>query len=202
MRVLRKAFFVADEDRLTKHLQKFPAAQAAEAELQRLCQATRQHAAWQHQQRMVRLTRCLLLEYAMLKRARGWVDMNDIERAAQVLLADPVLSGWVQERLDARIKHLLIDEFQDTNPLQWQALHAWLSGYTGAGAGAGAAGGGVTALGGAGGGVGTGARGGATGARATVGAMGAGAAAGASLSSTASLRATRWRQGPARRRLL
>ncbi len=82
---------------------------------------------------MARLTRCLLLEYGMLKRARGWVDMNDIERAAQVLLADPVLSGWVQERLDARIKHLLIDEFQDTNPLQWQALHAWLSGYTGAG---------------------------------------------------------------------
>ena len=50
-----------------------------------------------------------------------------------MLLADPVLSGWVQERLDARIKHLLIDEFQDTNPLQWQALHAWLSGYAGAG---------------------------------------------------------------------
>jgi ATP-dependent helicase/nuclease subunit A len=96
--------------------------------------AQTQHAAWQHQQRMARLTRCLLLEYGMLKRARGWVDMNDIERAAQVLLADPVLSGWVQERLDARIKHLLIDEFQDTNPLQWQALHAWLSGYTGAGA--------------------------------------------------------------------
>jgi ATP-dependent helicase/nuclease subunit A len=59
--------------------------------------------------------------------------MNDIERAAQVLLGDEVLSGWVQERLDARVRHLLIDEFQDTNPLQWQALHAWLSGYAGAG---------------------------------------------------------------------
>ena len=44
-----------------------------------------------------------------------------------------MLSGWVQERLDARVRHLLIDEFQDTNPLQWQALHAWLSGYAGAG---------------------------------------------------------------------
>ena len=44
-----------------------------------------------------------------------------------------MLSGWVQERLDARVKHLLIDEFQDTNPLQWQALHSWLSGYAGAG---------------------------------------------------------------------
>ena len=31
------------------------------------------------------------------------------------------------------MRHLLIDEFQDTNPLQWQALHAWLSSYAGAG---------------------------------------------------------------------
>ncbi|MBC7470648.1 MAG: UvrD-helicase domain-containing protein, partial [Ramlibacter sp.] len=54
-------------------------------------------------------------------------------RAALTMLADPVLSGWVQERLDARVRHLLIDEFQDTNPLQWQALHSWLSGYAGAG---------------------------------------------------------------------
>jgi ATP-dependent helicase/nuclease subunit A len=58
--------------------------------------------------------------------------MNDVERAALVMLSDEVLSGWVQERLDARVGHLLIDEFQDTNPLQWQALHAWLSSYAGA----------------------------------------------------------------------
>jgi len=30
----------------------------------------------------------------------------------------------------------LIDEFQDTSPLQWHALHAWLAGYAGAGGGA------------------------------------------------------------------
>ncbi|WP_246072641.1 UvrD-helicase domain-containing protein [Extensimonas perlucida] len=133
---LRKALFVASADRLSNHLQKFAAAQEAEAELQMLLRARRQHAAWQHQQRMARLTRCLLAQFAALKRARGWVDMNDVERMAQRMLADPVLSGWVQERLDARVRHLLIDEFQDTNPLQWQALHAWLSGYAGAGGGA------------------------------------------------------------------
>lgn len=99
----------------------------------RVEQARGQHAAWLHHQRMLRLTRRLIEDYATLKRARGWVDMNDVERAAQRLLTDPVLSGWVQERLDVRVKHLLIDEFQDTNPLQWQALHAWLAGYTGAG---------------------------------------------------------------------
>ena len=99
----------------------------------RLLDARLQCDAWQYQQRMARLTRPLLAEFKALKRERGWVDMNDVERAAQVMLGDEVLSGWVQERLDARIRHLMIDEFQDTNPLQWQALYAWLSGYVGAG---------------------------------------------------------------------
>ena len=96
--------------------------------------ARQQHDAWAYQQRMARLARRLIVLFAALKRERGWIDMNDVERAAFSMLGDPVLSGWVQERLDARIKHLMIDEFQDTNPLQWQALSSWLSGYGGAGA--------------------------------------------------------------------
>ncbi|WP_235503945.1 MULTISPECIES: UvrD-helicase domain-containing protein [unclassified Acidovorax] len=133
---LRRAMFVAKEDRLSKNLEKFPAAQEAEPELQRLLVARRQHAAWQHQQRMARLARRLIAEFAAVKNQHGWVDMNDVERTALVMLSDPILSGWVQERLDARVRHLLVDEFQDTNPLQWQALHAWLSGYAGSGGGA------------------------------------------------------------------
>ena len=132
---LRKAFFVAAEDRLSKNLTKYEAAQEAEAELQRLCRASNQHQAWVHHQRLARLTRVLLKVYADLKRARGWVDMNDLESAAQRLLADAELSGWMQQRMDARVSQLLIDEFQDTNPLQWQALYGWLSAYAGAGPG-------------------------------------------------------------------
>ena len=108
--------------------------QAQELALQ-IAEATTQHEAWDYQQRMARLARLLLAEFAALKRERGWVDMNDVECAAQVMLSDEVLSGWVQERLDARVRHLMIDEFQDTNPLQWQALSNWLSGYGGAGGG-------------------------------------------------------------------
>jgi ATP-dependent helicase/nuclease subunit A len=134
--ILRSAFFVKDEDRLTKNLQKFEVAQQAEPELQRLCAAQQQHEAWLYQQRLTRLSRLLIDEYGALKRERGWVDMSDVERAALHLLSNSALSGWVQERLDARTRHLLIDEFQDTNPLQWQALHAWLSGYAGSGGGA------------------------------------------------------------------
>ncbi|MBK5206922.1 MAG: UvrD-helicase domain-containing protein, partial [Polaromonas sp.] len=99
----------------------------------RVAAACQQHDAWDYQQRMARLSRALIAQFTQLKRERGWVDMNDVERAALVMLSDTVLSGWVQERLDARIKHLMIDEFQDTNPLQWQALSSWLTGYSGAG---------------------------------------------------------------------
>jgi ATP-dependent helicase/nuclease subunit A len=106
------------------------AAQELCAQVQR---AQQQHAAWQHQQRMAQLCRALNACFADVKRERGWVDMGDLERAALHLLSDDALSGWVQQRLDAQIKHLLIDEFQDTNPLQWQALQTWLSGYAGAG---------------------------------------------------------------------
>ena len=128
---LRKAFFVAEEDRLTHHLLKFAAAQQAAAELLTLCSAQRHHAAWLYQQRMGRLCRVLIAAFSALKRERGWIDMSDVERAAMVLLSDPVLSGWVQERLDTQVRHLLIDEFQDTNPMQWHALLSWLGSYSG-----------------------------------------------------------------------
>ena len=107
----------------------------AQALVRRLLQAEQQQQAWVHHQRLSRLTRLLLRVYADLKRERGWVDMNDLETAAQRLLADAELSGWMQQRMDARVSQLLIDEFQDTNPLQWQALYGWLSAYAGAGPG-------------------------------------------------------------------
>ena len=111
------------------------AVRGAQELAQRLCAAVQQHDAWLHHQRMARLARRLLEAFAALKREHGWVDMSDVERTAHVLLSDAVLAGWVQEQLDLRLRHLLIDEFQDTNALQWQALHAWLASYAGAGAG-------------------------------------------------------------------
>jgi ATP-dependent helicase/nuclease subunit A len=103
--------------------------------LQALRDASAQQQAHEEHRRMVALARCLLAEYAALKRRRGLVDMADLEQVALALLADTTLAGWVQQRLDARVRHLLIDEFQDTSPLQWQALHAWLAAYAGAGGG-------------------------------------------------------------------
>ncbi len=104
--------------------------------LQRVRDMRLQQQAHEDQLQMLGLTRVLLAEYADLKRRSGLVDMADLERVAEALLGDSEIAGWVQERLDQRLRHVLIDEFQDTSPLQWQVLHAWLSAYAGAGGGA------------------------------------------------------------------
>jgi ATP-dependent helicase/nuclease subunit A len=106
------------------------------AELDEVAELLAHEAAHDDHVSMVRLSRQLFVEYAALKRRRGLIDMNDLERLSVALLSDHALAGWVQERLDARVRHLLIDEFQDTSPLQWHALHGWLSAYAGAGGGA------------------------------------------------------------------
>ncbi|MBU1530521.1 MAG: UvrD-helicase domain-containing protein [Gammaproteobacteria bacterium] len=119
--------------KFTPSLPGLDAIRLAQDHVQQWLDARAQHAARLYQQRMARLTRLLIRCFSQIKAEHGWVDMSDVEQAAHLLLGNAELWGWVQERLDARVRHLLIDEFQDTNPLQWQALHGWLSSYAGAG---------------------------------------------------------------------
>lgn len=113
-----------------------PAHHAACEALQAIAAAQRQHEAHATHARLVQLARTMLAAYTAVKRQRGLADMADLELCAAHLLADAELSASVQQRLDTRIRHLLIDEFQDTSPLQWRTLEAWLAGYAGAGGGA------------------------------------------------------------------
>jgi ATP-dependent helicase/nuclease subunit A len=71
----------------------------------------------------------LLEAYDRIKRNAGVLDFGDLEWHASRLLSDAQTGPFVQARLDARYRHLLLDEFQDTNPLQWQVLMHWLDAY-------------------------------------------------------------------------
>ncbi|WP_370624641.1 UvrD-helicase domain-containing protein [Polynucleobacter sp. AP-RePozz3-80-G7] len=57
-------------------------------------------------------------------------DFDDLELGVSLLMGDAANAAYLQSRLDARYKQILVDEFQDTNPLQWQILRAWLAGYS------------------------------------------------------------------------
>ncbi|HET9205833.1 MAG TPA: UvrD-helicase domain-containing protein, partial [Burkholderiaceae bacterium] len=134
LRQARKALFT--DKGSPRKLATSPALEAAvDAVLLIEAQVAQQDAHDDHQ-RMLRLSRVLLESWRRLKRERALIDMQDLERCALALLSDPSIAGWVQQRLDARLRHVLIDEFQDTSNLQWQALLGWLSSYAGAGGGA------------------------------------------------------------------
>ncbi len=67
--------------------------------------------------------------YALYKRAKkeeniqsNLLKFNDISYFVHQLLRDGIESEFLYFRLDAKIEHLLLDEFQDTNVLQYNIL--------------------------------------------------------------------------------
>lgn len=82
---------------------------------------------------LYRLGDALLDRYQRYKGEQRAMDFADLEWLAAKLMADEETATYLQVRLDARYRHLLLDEFQDTNPLQWRILQGWLAGYQGLG---------------------------------------------------------------------
>lgn len=60
--------------------------------------------------------------YAHQKQLRGWLDFDDLILKSRDLLTDPGVAEWVLFRLDGGLDHILVDEAQDTSPLQWQVI--------------------------------------------------------------------------------
>ena len=75
----------------------------------------------------------LIDRYQAYKRQARAMDFTDLEWEAARLMQQDDTAAYLQVRLDARYKHLLLDEFQDTNPMQWRILQGWLAGYAGTG---------------------------------------------------------------------
>ncbi|SAY39387.1 double-strand break repair helicase AddA [Candidatus Synechococcus spongiarum] len=60
--------------------------------------------------------------YAQEKQQRGWLDFNDLIQKSRDLLQDSSVADWVLFRLDQGVDHILVDEAQDTSPVQWDVI--------------------------------------------------------------------------------
>ena len=71
---------------------------------------------------LARLADAVLSRVEAEKRRRGLIDYADQIRRAADLLSRSDANAWIRYKLDQSIDHILVDEAQDTSPLQWQVV--------------------------------------------------------------------------------
>ena len=76
---------------------------------------------------VVKLGSAIVTAFEAAKRRRGAYDFDDLIIKTGELLAERPDAAWVLYKLDGGIEHLLVDEAQDTSPMQWEIVRALTS---------------------------------------------------------------------------
>ncbi len=76
------------------------------------------------------LAHAVRLEIEARKRARRLLDYDDLLSHLRDALIDPIRGAAARERLRSRYQVVLVDEFQDTDPVQWEILRTAFHGST------------------------------------------------------------------------
>ncbi|MCK9199753.1 MAG: UvrD-helicase domain-containing protein [Gallionella sp.] len=97
------------------------------ATLQEVRDTLAEQQAYRMNEHALRCGVALLDSYQALKQRQQMLDFGDLEWRVCQLLNDSDHAEYLQYKLDSRYSHVLLDEFQDTNPLQWQILQSWFA---------------------------------------------------------------------------
>ena len=73
---------------------------------------------------LIRLGSDVLQRFNAAKAQRAALDFDDLIRQTARLLAGGEATAWVQFKLDGGLDHILVDEAQDTSPVQWSIVEA------------------------------------------------------------------------------
>ncbi|MEM8553306.1 MAG: double-strand break repair helicase AddA [Pseudomonadota bacterium] len=100
---------------------------------ERVSEARALRLAWNIYQRtqvLHRFAASFLPRVEKAKQQRGWLDFDDLILKTRRLLTDPTVAQWVLYKLDGGIDHILVDEAQDTSPVQWDVVRLLAQEFT------------------------------------------------------------------------
>ena len=73
---------------------------------------------------LVRLGNAVMQRYGEVKVRHAQLDFDDLVARAAHLLGSSDAVAWVLYKLDGGLDHILVDEAQDTSPIQWDVITA------------------------------------------------------------------------------
>ena len=73
---------------------------------------------------LLRIADRVIAQYTSLKAGAAALDYADLIAKAAGLLSSSIDTQWVLYKLDGGLDHILVDEAQDTSPLQWRIVTA------------------------------------------------------------------------------
>ena len=84
---------------------------------------------WEALEAIVALLKPAVAELRLLFAERGEVDFTEIAHGALLALGTPDAPTDLMLSLDVRVRHLLVDEFQDTSNSQWELIERLTAGW-------------------------------------------------------------------------
>ncbi len=100
------------------------AAERAQSEFHKLNEERKALAAVEATTALYRLAGAVLQRYQDAKAASGALDFDDLIEKTGSLLRTSESAEWVLYKLDGGLDHILVDEAQDTSPVQWEIIES------------------------------------------------------------------------------
>jgi ATP-dependent helicase/nuclease subunit A len=71
---------------------------------------------------LIKIIVAILDDFQKIKTENCYLDYGDLINIANQILENPEFCEWIKLKMDSSFDHILIDEAQDTNPIQWSII--------------------------------------------------------------------------------
>jgi ATP-dependent helicase/nuclease subunit A len=71
---------------------------------------------------LIKIIVAILDDFQKIKTQNCYLDYGDLINIASQILENPEFCEWIKLKMDSSFDHILIDEAQDTNPIQWSII--------------------------------------------------------------------------------